>query len=250
MNTKFMKLPTVSLILAASAVVWTGCVNSDGTPNNTGTGILSGAAVGALMGAAIGGPRHAGTDAAFGAAAGAVAGGLVGLAADQQQNARLQAQAPTTYVRVNQQQPLTTTDVKALVKAGISDDVVISQIVSTHTGFHLTSEDIIDLRNAGVSDRVVNFMIGTASDPLAIVSGTPTVVVVSDAPPAPLAETIVVAAPGPDYVWIHGDWAWSDGHWVWMGGHWANPPHVHGTWIAGYWVKGPHGWYRTEGYWK
>jgi hypothetical protein len=251
MRNKIMKLPMVSLILATSAVVWTGCVNENGTPDNTGTGILSGAALGALMGAAIGGPRHAGTDAAFGAAAGAVAGGLLGHAADQQQQARLQAQAPATYARVSQQQPLSIPDVKALVTAGVSDDVVISQIVSTHSGFRLSSDDIIDLRNSGVSDRVVNFMIGTASDPTAIVSGAPPVVVVAnDGPPAPLAETVVVPAPSPGYIWIRGDWVWSAGRWVWVGGHWAYPPHGNVVWVPGYWVKGPHGWYRTEGYWK
>ena len=246
-----MKLPTVSLILAISAVVWTGCVNPNGTPDNTGTGVLSGAALGALMGAAIGGPRNAGADALFGAAAGAVAGGLIVHSADQAQQAELQAQAPATYVRVTQQQPLSVTDVKALAKAGISDDVIISQLVSTHTGFRLSSDAIIDLRNAGVSDRVVNFMISTASDPTAIVSGTtPVVVVANDGPPAPLAETIVVPAPSPDYIWIRGDWVWSEGRWIWVGGHWANPPHAHGVWVPGYWVKGPQGWYRTEGYWR
>jgi outer membrane lipoprotein SlyB len=224
-------------------------VNPDGSPDNTGTGILSGAAIGALTGAAIGGHRNAGPDALFGAAAGAIAGGLIGHAADQQQQARLQAQAPQTYVRVTQQQPLTVADVKAMVRAGIAEDVVINQIASTHTGFRLSSADIIDLRDSGVSDKIVNYMINTATDPSAIVSGTPTVVVVNDAPPAPLGETIVVAAPGPDYVWVRGDWVWN-GRWVWVGGHWACPPHPHGEWIPGYWVKGPHGWYRTEGYWR
>jgi len=249
MNKKLMKTTTISLILAGSAVVWTGCVNPDGSPDNTGTGILSGAAIGARTGAAIGGHRNAGPDALFGATAGAIAGGLIGHAADQQQQARLQAQAPQTYVRVTQQQPLTVADVKAMVRAGIAEDVVINQIASTHTGFRLSSADIIDLRDSGVSDKIVNYMINTATDPSAIVSGTPTVVVVNDAPPAPLGETIVVAAPGPDYVWVRGDWVWN-GRWVWVGGHWACPPHPHGEWIPGYWVKGPHGWYRTEGYWR
>jgi uncharacterized protein YcfJ len=240
-----MKLATASLILATSAVVLTGCVNPDGTQNNTGTGALIGGAFGALAGAALGG-RHGGTDALIGAGAGALAGGLIGNAADQEQNARLQEQAPQTYVRVSQQQPLSTTDVKALAKAGISDDVIINQITSTHTGFHLTSSDIIDLRNSGVSDKVVNFMIGTASDPSAVPSGDS--VVVQDAPPPPPAETVVVS-PGPDYVWVDGEWIWQ-GRWVWVGGHWVYPPHPHVIWVEGGWVRGPHGWYRHPGYWR
>jgi len=242
-----MKLPTVSLIVAASVVVWTGCVNPDGTQNNTGTGALIGGAFGALAGAALGG-RHGGEGALIGAAAGVFTGALIGNAMDQDQRERLQAQAPDTYVRVTQQQALTVADVKALAKAGLSDDVIIGQINTTHTGFQLSASDIIDLRNAGVSDKVINYMVNTASDASAVPSGTTTTVVVNDTPPPPPAEVITVA-PGPDYIWVGGSWVWN-GRWVWVGGHWAYPPHPHVVWVPGYWVRGPHGWYRTEGYWR
>ena len=241
-----MKLPTVSLILATSALVWTGCVNPDGTANNTGSGALIGGAFGALVGAAAGG-RHGGQDALIGAAAGVIAGGLIGHSVDEDQKERLQAEAPATYVRVNQQQPLTLADVKAMSRAGISDDVIINQIVSTHTGFQLSSGDIIDLRNSGVADKVVNFMINTANDPTATPSGS-TTVVVSDAPPPPAAD-VMVAAPGPDYVWVSGEWIWN-GRWVWVAGHWAYPPQPRVLWVAGHWERGPYGWYRTPGYWR
>jgi hypothetical protein len=131
----------------------------------------------------------------------------------------------------------------------VSEDVVINQISSTHTGFRLSSADIIDLRDAGVSDKIINYMINTATDPTAIVSGSPAAVVVTDTPPPAPAETITLAQPGPDYIWVGGEWVWN-GRWVWVGGHWAYPPHPHGVWVPGYWVKGPHGWYRTEGYWR
>lgn len=243
-----MKIGTVSLIVATSAVVLTGCVNPDGTQNNTGSGALIGGALGAIAGAALGG-RNAGAAALFGGASGAVVGGLIGNSMDQEQDARLRAEAPQTYVRVSQQQPLSITDIKALAKANISDDVIIAQITTTHTGFHLTSSDIIDLRDAGVSDRVINFMINTATDPNAIPAGSPPqTVVVADAPPPPPDDPVVVS-PGPDYVWIHGEWVWN-GRWVWVGGHWAYPPHAHGVWVEGVWVRGPHGWYRRPGYWR
>ena len=241
-----MKIATVGLILATSAVAWTGCVNPDGTQNNTGTGALIGGAFGALVGAAAGG-RHGGQDALIGAAAGVAAGALIGNAADRQQDAELRAQAPVTYVRVNQQQPLAVADVKALVRAGISEDLVISQIQTTHSGFRLSSEDIIDLRNSGVSDKIINYMINTANDPYAIVSGSPSVVVAT-APPPPVQD-VVVASPGPDYVWIGGDWVWN-GRWVWVGGHWGYPPHHGGVWVGPRWESGPHGWYHRDGYWR
>jgi hypothetical protein len=41
-------------------------------------------------------------------------------------------------------------DVQALVQAGISDDLVISQIRNSRTVYHLNTADIIALKNAGV----------------------------------------------------------------------------------------------------
>ena len=145
------------------AVLLSGCVNPDGSPNNTGSGALIGGAMGALTGAAIGGRGHGGPDALIGAAAGALAGGLIGNSADQEQAARWKAQAPQTYIKVDQGQPTSIADVKALAKAGISDDVIINQIKNSRTVYHLIAADVIGLRDAGVSDKVLNFMINTPS---------------------------------------------------------------------------------------
>ncbi|MGO9244738.1 MAG: hypothetical protein ACLP0A_11375 [Verrucomicrobiia bacterium] len=60
-------------------------------------------------------------------------------------------------------QPLGTADVKMLAKSGISDDVIISQIRNSRTVYHLTAADILDLKDAGVSERVIDFMINTPS---------------------------------------------------------------------------------------
>src|ERR1017187_7650175 len=144
-----MKPHVLTLALAASAVVLTGCVNPDGTQNNTGSGALIGAGSGALIGGANG---RGGEGALIGAAVGALAGGLIGNAIDQDQQARLRAQAPQTYVRVDQGQPLNVVDIKALAAAGVGYNVIISQIRSSHTVYHLSAVDIIDLRNAGVSN--------------------------------------------------------------------------------------------------
>ena len=116
-----LQVLTLNLALAASVAGLTGCQNPDGTQNNTGSGALIGGAMGAITGAAIGGPRHGGEGALIGAAAGVIAGGLVGNSMDQEQQARLRAQAPQTYVRVDQGQPLGVADVKALAQAGISE---------------------------------------------------------------------------------------------------------------------------------
>jgi outer membrane lipoprotein SlyB len=245
-----MKLHVLTLALAASAVVLTGCVSPNGTPDYTGTGALEGGAIGAVSGAAIGG-RHAGEGALIGAAAGLIAGGLIGHSMDQEQQERLRQQAPQTYVRVDQGQPLSVADVKALAKSGINDDVIVSQIRNSHTVYHLSAADIIDLRDAGVSNQVIDFMINTPSS-IGATSGvyapqTSTVVMAEPPPPAPV-ETVVVA-PGPDYIWIDGEWVWN-GRWFWVGGHWGYPPYPHAVWVRGYWGRGSHGWSRVPGHWR
>jgi len=149
-----MKRHALILTVASLAVLLTGCQNPDGTQNNTGSGALIGGAMGAVTGAAIGGRRNGAEDAALGMAAGAVAGGLMGFAVDRDQEARLKAQAPQTYVRVDQGQPLSVADVKALARAGINEDVIINQIRASHTVYHLSAADIVDLRDSGVTNNV------------------------------------------------------------------------------------------------
>ncbi|MDE3068556.1 MAG: YXWGXW repeat-containing protein [Verrucomicrobiota bacterium] len=242
MNTK---LHLLALTTAAGALLLAGCESPNGTPDNTGTGALMGGAIGALAGAAIAGPHDAGAGALIGAAAGVIGGGLIGHAMDQQQAEALRQQAPQTYVRVEQGQPLGIADIKALARAGVSDEVIISQIRSSHTVFHLSSADIIDLHSAGVSDRVIDFMINT---PSTIGEAAPVqATVIEQAPPPPPPQTVVVA-PGPGYVWVDGEWVWR-GRWVWIGGHWAYPPHPEAVWVHGYWHRGPYGWYHVQGYW-
>lgn len=244
-----MKLLTLTFVLATSAVVLTGCQYPNGEPNNTGTGALTGAAIGAASGSIIGG-RNAGAGALIGGAIGAITGGLIGNSMDQEQREYLREQAPQTYVRVQQNQPLAVADVKALAQANVGDNVIISQIRSSHTVYHLSAADIIDLRNSGVSEKVVDFMINTPST----IGGTSDVTSqasttdVSVAPPPAPVETYTVA-PSPDYVWIDGEWEWNGG-WVWVGGHWGFPPYPHAVWIRGYWVSGPHGWHGHPGHWQ
>lgn len=244
-----MKRKALILSVAGLAVGLTGCVNPDGSQNNTASGALIGGGIGALSGAAIGGSRHGGPDALIGAAVGALAGGLIGNSADREQEARLRAESPQTYNRVDQGAPLSLADVKALAKAGISEDVIINQIKNSHTVFHLTSADIIDLRDAGVTDKVVNYMINTPTTVGATSETTRgTTTYIQQAPPPPPVDTVVVA-PGPEFVWIGGEWVWNGG-WFWVGGHWGYPPHWHAVWIGGRSWHDDHGWHNTRGHWR
>lgn len=52
-------------------------------------------------------------------------------------------------------------DVKALAKAGLSDEVILSHIRNSRAVYHLTTAEIIDLKGSGVSEKVIDFMINT-----------------------------------------------------------------------------------------
>jgi outer membrane lipoprotein SlyB len=241
-----MKRRTLILTAASLAVLLTGCQNPDGTQNNTGSGALIGGAMGAVTGAAIGGRRNGPEDAALGMAAGAVAGGLIGYAMDRDQEARLKAQAPATYVKVDQGQPLSVADVKALARAGINEDVIINQIKASRTVYHLSAADIVDLRDSGVTNNVINYMISTPS----LMGNVAPTVVIQQAPPAPPVETVVVASPGPDYIWLGGEYSWNGIGWVWVGGHWGHRPYGHAVWVGGRSWHDGRGWHNEHGHWR
>lgn len=209
----------------AGGVLVTGCVSPTGQPDYTASGALGGAAAGALVGSTA---RHSGPGALVGAAIGAVAGGLIGHGMDQAQEAQLKAQAPQTLQRIEQSQPLTLVDIKALVKAGVDDDLVISQIRNSRTVYHLSAADIIDLKNSGVSEEIIDFMINTPTQ----IQSSEVAGVVGATPPQPVVETVVVA-PGPDYLWVAGAWIWYGDRWGWRSGYWhrpVNPPGPRRRW--------------------
>jgi hypothetical protein len=58
---------------------------------------------------------------------------------------------------------MTTGDVIKLTRAGVKDDIIIQQLRANGKTFRLTSNDLIHLKNAGVSDRVVQAMITPAA---------------------------------------------------------------------------------------
>jgi outer membrane lipoprotein SlyB len=249
-----MKNREFVLAFVAMSLALSGCETPEGTPDRTASGALIGGAIGAGSGAIIGG-RNAGAGALIGGAIGAITGGLIGHSMDEEQRERLRAAAPETLVRVDQGQPLGVADIKAMAKAGVSDEVIISQIRNSHTVYHLSTSDIIDLKNSGVSEPVIDFMINTASgNPTASVAPPPPPppdekAVVVDQPPPPPVEDVVVESPGPDYVWIGGSWVWDGGRWVWVRGHWDHPPRRGVVWMGGRWERRGGGGVWISGHW-
>jgi len=202
-------------MVAIAGLANMGCMYPSGQPDYTASGALAGGATGAIIGSMA---RGRGPAPLIGAAVGTVVGGLIGHGMDQTQAARLQEQAPQTLQRVEQSQPLTITDIKALVRAGVSDDLVISQIRNSRTVYHLNTVNIIDLKSAGVSEKIIDYMISTPSQ----IQPDATAGVIGTVTPAPLVEPVYVA-PGPDFVWVGGAWLWYGDRWVWHRGYWHRP---------------------------
>jgi hypothetical protein len=172
------------------------------------------------------------------------------LSADQM--AKLCQEAPDTCHRVQTAQPLTLADVKVMAKLSFAPDVIIAQVRNSRTVFHMTASNIIDLKNSGVSDQVVDFLIST---PNSIAGSTPVPEPQTNAPsaqtlPPPPPEEVAPPAPGADYVWVGGDWVWNGG-WVWVGGHWVYPPYPGAIWFHGGWARGwGGGFHRMRGHWR
>jgi hypothetical protein len=72
--------------------------------------------------------------------------------------AQMKMQPSQTALTTPQEQNLGLADIKALAKAEVADDIVISEINNTRSTFSLTAQAIIDLKNAGVSEKVIAYM--------------------------------------------------------------------------------------------
>ncbi len=143
-----MKKKSSVLILALGVTLVAGC------ESNTGTGVLVGGAGGAAIGGIVGG----GGGALIGAASGVIVGGLIGAYLDNQESKNLKNESPQTYRRVDNGEKLSVNDVINLSKANVADDKIIGLIQKTNSHFTLNSYQINKLRDAGVSEHVINYM--------------------------------------------------------------------------------------------
>lgn len=148
MERVYMKYLSVVLLL-----VLTGCATK------TQSGALVGGSVGAGTGAIIGGGRGA----LIGGAVGTIGGVIVGSALDEQDRQIMEMQAPHAYRQIERGQQLSLGDIKDMSDAHINDSVIINQIWATGSIFYLSSRDIIELKQAGVSQRVIDEMISTST---------------------------------------------------------------------------------------
>lgn len=85
------------------------------------------------------------------------------------------------------EQPLTNDDVVAMVKAGLSSEVVVSKIKSSATTFSLDTAALVALGEAKIPDAVIKAMM--AAHPAA--AGTTTESAAAAPPAAPLTRTVL-----------------------------------------------------------
>jgi hypothetical protein len=167
--------------LWAAAALLCGCAGM----SNTDRGVLGGGALGAGAGAAIGSlTGHTGAGAAIGAVTGAVTGGLVGNAADESERRRA-----AQLAAANARPPMSLEEIATLAQQHVSDDVIISQIHTTGSAYNLTADQIVWLKQVGVSDRVVEEMQLTTRFPRRVYTAVPVYpdpVYVVEPPPPPV----------------------------------------------------------------
>ncbi|MGD2169719.1 MAG: glycine zipper domain-containing protein [Chlamydiota bacterium] len=121
----------------------------------------SGALVGGGLGAATGGIVGGGKGALIGGAVGVIAGGLVGAALDEQDRRIMEQRSPSTVSRMDEGRPLTINDVIQLSEGGVSDETILGYMRQTGARYKLNQSQIRRMQNAGVSQRVINYMIDT-----------------------------------------------------------------------------------------
>lgn len=136
------------LALTLLALTFTSC------ESKTGTGALVGGGVGAGTGALIAG----GKGAAIGGAVGIVGGAIVGHLLEEDDQKKVQEQNPRTAQHVQRGEQLTVNDIIALHKSGLSDRKIMDLIDKTNSSYELSPSSIHRLERAGVSERVINYM--------------------------------------------------------------------------------------------
>jgi hypothetical protein len=127
-----------------------GCTSMSHTEEGAATGGIVGAAAGGLIGAAAHAPV---AGALIGAGTGALIGGAAGNAEDRREDraVRQAAAAQAAAART----ALSLEDVVNLVQQHIDESIIITQIRQSSVVYRLTGDQIIWLKQQGVSDAIV-----------------------------------------------------------------------------------------------
>ena len=145
-------------VLTTALGIFAGC------SNKAGTGAAIGAAGGAVLGGLIGSKdANFGKGAAIGAAAGALGGAAIGHNEDKKDERERRDSETRDRAQTAASTPVTRADVIQWSQSTVSDDVIIDRIERSGSRFQLTDADVRQLRQARVSERVINAMKATAT---------------------------------------------------------------------------------------
>jgi hypothetical protein len=84
---------------------------------------------------------------------------FIGSTLDVQDRKILQRSSPRTVDRIDRGDPLTINDVIKLSQSGADDSNIISYMQGTGSSYHLSQSQVRRLQDAGVSQRVIDFML-------------------------------------------------------------------------------------------
>ncbi|MGD9127293.1 MAG: glycine zipper domain-containing protein [Planctomycetia bacterium] len=145
----------ISLSLLAMTLCVVGCRSPYHADQGALTGGLLGAGAGAIIGDATGG--NAGTGAAIGAGLGALTGAVVGSEMDEME-ARNRAMIEEQYGRQLAAGATTIDEVINMSNAGVDDTLIVNHIKANGMAAPLSSNDLIMLKQSGVSEPVIAAM--------------------------------------------------------------------------------------------
>jgi len=120
-----------------------------------------------------------------------------------------------TYTVTSQPPGPSLAEVQTMVQAHVADSVIVNQIQNSSARYTLTADQIIALKNAGVSEVVLNALINTANKPAA--------------PTTTTVQQDSYVYPYYPYVYVN-PWPW-----VWWGG---GPYYYGGYYRGGYYYGG------------
>ncbi len=193
------------LIVFASLFLATGGVFAQGSHGSI-TGTITDSA-GALMPGVRVEARHAGTDALYQVASGS--SGVYALSQLPPGSYQISVALPgfKQYIRtgitvlesqviridiamtmLSSDEVLTNESVIQLIKVGIDEDLIISKIQDSRHNFDLSVQGMVALKESGVSDRLMHFLMDTTKPPEAKAAAEPVRPAVAPPPPPPIKE--------------------------------------------------------------
>jgi hypothetical protein len=131
--------------------------------------------------------------------------------------------------------------------------------MNTHTSEVTPSRNSLRLLRAASGAAVLGSLLALGSGCVVAVRPAPAVVysepadpgevVVSQEPPAPVAEVVGVA-PGPGFFWVGGYYHWYGNRWGWRAGHYERPPHAGARWVGPRYAYRGNARIYVRGYWR